>query len=129
MNPLLHFWGHGASRGCNPNRLFDGDWYLRYNPDVGAAGLNPLQHYLQYGAAEGRNPCAQFDSAWYLRTSPDQIPGKLTPLGDYLRYGHLEGRSCQRPVDQARHPQKGKGDARGHARVASIQPLSVTMTA
>jgi hypothetical protein len=114
---LLHFWKHGTAWGCNPNRLFDSDWYLQRNPDVRAAGLNPLLHYIEYGAAEGRNPCAQFDSAWYLLSNPDLSPGKLTPLGDYMRYGYLEGRSFKRPLNFADRGQRGNR-AKARARIA-----------
>lgn len=33
---------------------FDGDVYLRLNPDVAAAGVDPEKHYLRHGHAEGR---------------------------------------------------------------------------
>jgi hypothetical protein len=33
---------------------FDGEVYLRLNPDVAAAQMEPAQHYLCYGFAEGR---------------------------------------------------------------------------
>jgi len=33
---------------------FDGDAYLRLNPDVAAAGAEPRKHFLEFGAAEGR---------------------------------------------------------------------------
>lgn len=35
--------------------LFDGDEYLRRNPDVAATGADPLRHYLQHGLREGRH--------------------------------------------------------------------------
>lgn len=38
----------------SPSRNFDAAWYLRHNPDVGAAGVNPLVHYLRDGRSEGR---------------------------------------------------------------------------
>ena len=36
--------------------LFDADWYLRVNQDVGAAGINPLRHYVTSGILEKRPP-------------------------------------------------------------------------
>jgi hypothetical protein len=102
-------------QGCDPNPLFDGDWYLARYPDVAAQGLNPLLHYWRSGAAEGRDPSAQFDSAWYLRANPDLRPGRLTPLGDYLVYGHLEGRSISPPQSAygtADAPRAGKSAGR-----------------
>ena len=34
--------------------VFDGDDYLRRNPDVEAAGIDPYAHFIQSGALEGR---------------------------------------------------------------------------
>lgn len=36
--------------------LFDGEAYLRRNPDVASAGADPLIHYLRHGMHEGRSP-------------------------------------------------------------------------
>ncbi|MBB3061887.1 hypothetical protein [Microbulbifer rhizosphaerae] len=37
-------------------QLFDQDYYLKHNEDVGAAGVDPFGHYLNYGWREGRDP-------------------------------------------------------------------------
>lgn len=34
--------------------LFDGDTYLRQNPDLAGADIDPLIHYLLHGLSEGR---------------------------------------------------------------------------
>ena len=34
--------------------IFDGDAYLRQNPDLAGAKIDPLLHYLLHGLAEGR---------------------------------------------------------------------------
>lgn len=34
--------------------LFDGDAYLRQNPDLAGAEIDPLIHYLLHGLGEGR---------------------------------------------------------------------------
>jgi hypothetical protein len=39
----------------NAMKLFDGDEYLRRNPDVAATGGDPLRHYLEHGVVEGRS--------------------------------------------------------------------------
>lgn len=38
--------------------LFDGEDYLRRNPDVAATGADPLRHYLGHGIREGRGRVA-----------------------------------------------------------------------
>ena len=49
------FWGRRRRlRGLRLAGLFDGDSYLRCNPDVSGAGQDPLDHYLKYGMSEGR---------------------------------------------------------------------------
>ena len=42
--------------------LFDGQFYLRANPDVAAARMDPLEHYLMFGIYEGR--VAVNDGVW-----------------------------------------------------------------
>ena len=46
--------------------LFDGEFYLRTNPDVAAARMDPLEHYLKYGEKEQRQPHPLFDPLHYL---------------------------------------------------------------
>ena len=48
---VRHYVDRGATEGANPNRLFDGQWYLRTYPDAAASGLNPLVHFIRTGAA------------------------------------------------------------------------------
>lgn len=63
--------------------LFDGEFYLRSNPDVRAAGMDPLDHYLKYGAAEQRQPHPLFDPAHYLACCPEAHAEN--PLAHFLR--------------------------------------------
>ena len=46
--------------------VFDGQFYLRANPDVAAARMDPLEHFLKYGQKERRQPHPLFDPAHYL---------------------------------------------------------------
>ena len=46
--------------------VFDGEFYLRANPDVAAARMDPLEHYLKYGEKEQRQPHPLFDPVHYL---------------------------------------------------------------
>ena len=93
----------GAVRGdvrlLAASALFDRDWYLEQNPDVGAAGIDPLRHYLRYGADEGRDPNPLFDSDWYIEQNPDVRAAGYNPLVHYLKYGAAEGRQPNAQFD------------------------------
>jgi SAM-dependent methyltransferase len=43
--------------------VFDGEDYLRRNPDVAAAGIDPYAHFIQSGALEGRGSVDRVDLA------------------------------------------------------------------
>lgn len=51
---LLHYLDVGFKENKNPSEEFDGNRYLKDNPDVKKAGLNPLVHYELFGKKEGR---------------------------------------------------------------------------
>jgi hypothetical protein len=75
---------------------FDGDRYLRENPDVAAAGVDPVQHFWEHGALEGRVP-GLFDETFYLQANPDvaaAVAANSVSSGwEHFRYhGALEGR-------------------------------------
>ena len=82
----------GSSLGSNDDvalgkmlrPLFDGEFYLRSNPDVRAAGMDPLDHYLKYGAAEQRQPHPLFDPVHYLACCPEARNAE-NPLAHFLR--------------------------------------------
>jgi glycosyltransferase involved in cell wall biosynthesis len=112
MNPLLHYilFGHEEGRqtishsdAISENKkadiniigqsgLFDGDYYLRTNTDVKAAGIDPLDHFYKYGGQEGRNPSTHFDTFYYHISNPDVKKSGINPLVHYLRFGKKEGR-------------------------------------
>ena len=54
IDPIEHYFYHGAEEGRNPSAVFDTKYYLNENPDVMVNGDNPLVHYVNYGKAEGR---------------------------------------------------------------------------
>ena len=83
----------GWRLGYRPNPLFDGDWYLRSNPDVSAAGCNPLVHFIDAGANEHRDPHPLFDVSWYLEQYPDVARSQMNALRHYLEAGAAEGRN------------------------------------
>ncbi len=75
---------------------FDGDRYLRENPDVAAAGVDPVQHFWNHGALEGRVPTL-FDENFYLQSNPDvaaAVAANTVSSGwEHFRYhGAREGR-------------------------------------
>jgi len=63
--------------------LFDGEFYLRANPDVAAARMDPLRHYKKHGAREQRQPHPLFDPVYYLAGCP-QARAAENPLGHFL---------------------------------------------
>jgi GT2 family glycosyltransferase/glycosyltransferase involved in cell wall biosynthesis len=73
--------------------LFDGDYYVQHNADVGTLRDDPLKHYLDLGWREGRNPNRLFNTQWYLETYPDVAETGLNPLVHYLRFGGFMGRN------------------------------------
>jgi glycosyltransferase involved in cell wall biosynthesis len=87
-----HYLRAGVSQGLEPNRLFDGAWYLRQNPDVASSGINPLVHFILHGAEEGRDPHPLFDVSWYVDQYPDVRVSGRNALAHYLLFGTIEGR-------------------------------------
>ena len=68
--------------------VFDGQFYLRANPDVAAARMDPLEHFLKYGQKERRQPHPLFDPAHYL-AGQSRARGRWTnphPLFDCEAY-------------------------------------------
>ncbi|WP_189521358.1 glycosyltransferase [Mesorhizobium sp. M1B.F.Ca.ET.045.04.1.1] len=65
---------------------FDGQWYLKNNPDVAEWRIDPLRHYVVFGAREGRDPNSWFRSSDYLRRNPDVALADLNPLSHFLAH-------------------------------------------
>lgn len=63
--------------------LFDGEFYLRTNPDVAAARMDPLRHYMKHGAREQRQPHPLFDPVHYRASCP-QAREAENPLAHFL---------------------------------------------
>jgi hypothetical protein len=77
--------------------LFDAEFYLEQNPDVGRDGVDPFTHFIAFGWREGRNPSREFDTNFYLAANQDVRLAALNPLTHYARYGRLEGRLAMPP--------------------------------
>ncbi len=75
---LLACWGSG---------LFDADFYLRGNPDVGEGGGRPLTHYLRHGWREGRAPNPHFDDGHYRALSGLQPAAPVSALAHFVAIG------------------------------------------
>ena len=79
---MSHF---GAAEGRDPNRFFDGAWYVTHYPDVGGFRVcircciicKPAQ-------AELRNPHPRFDAAYYADEHPEAAGN---PLLYHLLFG------------------------------------------
>ncbi len=72
--------------------MFDANWYLLKNPDVGVAGVDALDHFNLYGSLELRNPGPYFDCHDYLNINTDIAAARVEPFLHYLLYGRIEGR-------------------------------------
>lgn len=97
--------------------LFDPEWYLARNPDVGLMGMDPVKHYLWLGMRLHRAPGPKFDVQKYLQANADIARSNVNPLVHYIRYGKKEGREAfevpppmraEKPVDKAL-PQRHEG--------------------
>lgn len=52
MNPLVHFYQHGAAEGRDPHPLFSTSWYLEQHPELRSGTENVLEHYLRSARSE-----------------------------------------------------------------------------
>ncbi|WP_203293886.1 glycosyltransferase [Maricaulis parjimensis] len=73
--------------------IFDAEYYIRSNPDVGADEATAIAHYLRIGWAEGRNPSPLFDNDAYLDAYPDVAEAGFNPLVHYVGAGAKEMRN------------------------------------
>ena len=62
---------------------WDGEYYLKENPDAAETGLTPLEHYLTEGWKENRNPSEGLRTNVYLRVNPDCRLLDVSPLEHY----------------------------------------------
>jgi hypothetical protein len=81
--------------------VFDWQYYLANNPDLGAAGITTQaqakQHWLAYGINEGRRGAAAFDPRRYLEMYPDLqnafgLTNYRAAIQHYVTSGRAEGR-------------------------------------
>lgn len=77
MEAAAHYYS-GGWRTYDPSPEFDGQKYLRDNPDVLAAGLCPLYHYERFGKKEGRLfGGKQRYRRWRVRRALGRAAGRL----------------------------------------------------
>jgi CDP-glycerol glycerophosphotransferase (TagB/SpsB family) len=113
IDPIVHYFRHGAEEGRNPSAMFETNYYLDHNPDVARAGTNPLLHFCQTGWKELRNPGRGFDVWWYWSTHLDPAIEGCNPLGHYQAVGRDLGldprppaRASQLAGSGYRHPDR-----------------------
>jgi len=70
--------------------LFDEEYYLKTNREIGSFKENPLIHYIRYGWREGRRPNRLFDGIWYSEKHPESVG--IDPLLHYIKFGCSEGK-------------------------------------
>jgi glycosyltransferase involved in cell wall biosynthesis len=78
---------------------FDGNFYLRCNPDVKKHGVDPFLHYLRYGWKERRQPSPYFSSRWYLSKYGDVAAAGIEPLRHFVTAGFSERRQPHYLID------------------------------
>ncbi|MEE0942211.1 MAG: glycosyltransferase [Methanobrevibacter sp.] len=101
---LVHYLEFGYKQNLNPSDYFNGDSYLKFNPDVKSHNWNPLVHYLKYGKIEGRvftsishddyllvKYSGLFDLDYYQKESNLTFDSERLGLIHYLETGFKEG--------------------------------------
>ncbi len=78
-------------------RVFDADYYLENNPDVGRRS-DPLIHYLKHGWFEQRDPNPWFSTSYYLSANEDVAEAQVNPLVHYVRQGRRGQRATRPPA-------------------------------
>lgn len=73
------------------SELFDGEYYLKTNPDVRKAKIDPVVHYCRHGWKENRLPSNKFDVFGYQETYLQGYIDKINPLLHYELIGKKEG--------------------------------------
>ncbi|OAI43289.1 hypothetical protein AYO41_02090 [Verrucomicrobia bacterium SCGC AG-212-E04] len=115
-----------------PTSRFDGDFYLRTYPDVGAAGIDPFEHFILFGLREGRRPNAVFDPVWYQHSVPRKAAEESLPAYiHYLTFGVERGFAPSRllaPVFAHRKNGQTDGLSRYDAVVKAMTPWARTLT-
>lgn len=100
---FCHFVERGEARGLRTSALFDPDFYLIHQPEVGlqiASGLfaSPLEHCVRIGLAAGKPFSPDFDRHFYLTQYPEIAQGVADgtiPSAEwhYVFHGTREGRA------------------------------------
>ncbi len=66
-------------------QLFDENYYLKFYPDVAAAGVDPYRHFMSSGWREGRNPSREFNTLYYMCRNQSVTDSPANPLLHYLK--------------------------------------------
>ncbi|HMJ73722.1 MAG TPA: glycosyltransferase family 4 protein [Solirubrobacterales bacterium] len=90
---VTHYGEVGQHEGLDPHPLFDTQWYLARNPDVGASKSNPLLHFIEHSTVKGLDPNPYFDTEYYY----SQVP-RLRKAGTNALVHYVD------PESRAAHP-------------------------
>ncbi|WP_275786203.1 glycosyltransferase [Pararhizobium gei] len=69
-------------------QVFDGEDYLKINPDIRQAGVDPTKHYLLHGWKEKRVPSRYFDPWYYEQKYRRALKKGTIPLVHYAENRH-----------------------------------------
>ncbi len=67
MDPLIHYFDHGADELRRPSDLFDTAFYRETTPELSSTGMNPLVHFLKFGRMTNKPAIRQ--PSFYRQTS------------------------------------------------------------
>src|SRR5436309_15873228 len=85
--------------------LFDAEYYVKANPDLGFLNEDPLLHYLETGAGQRRHPHPDFDTAYYLEQCGKICERPDNPLLHFITVGRARGLKPKRsPILADRSP-------------------------
>ncbi|MBG0792006.1 glycosyltransferase [Methylocystis sp. H62] len=73
--------------------LFDGEWYIATNKDLGSTNLDPLEHYVNHGWRELRDPSPHFSIWTYFTLYPEIRASGMEPLKHFILHGDSEQRT------------------------------------
>jgi glycosyltransferase involved in cell wall biosynthesis len=120
VDPSKHYLKYGQHEGreYKPTELnatdiknqlpedFDGNLYLKLNPDLAEIEVDPFIHYLRHGYSEGRiyklievddQLPEDFDGDTYLKLNADLVAVGIDPAKHYSRFGRREERIYKLP--------------------------------
>jgi GT2 family glycosyltransferase len=81
LNALMHYIGHGASEGRDPNRAFRTNDYLVRHPELARTGENPLLHFIRAKGALAPENTREEQAPAAIRVAPQADRDPAPPNG------------------------------------------------